>query len=224
MSEPPETLRSDEPTDRERWREERDRERQAWRRRREERRREREARRAEEREGRKERVLHTRISYRLSDDIRSVAEELRVPVSNLVRNVLEDVFSVAEVVGDNVGELVEDVVDEADRVAERLARRVRRHARGFRYEDEWREPEDRDEPAEGSRPESAAAAEAPSVPPEPPPPPPEFPDVLGWQPLVLNAPQRCAGCGRGLERGEEAYLGLAASGPAGAFLCRSCVP
>ncbi|MEN8181118.1 MAG: hypothetical protein ABFS46_01135, partial [Myxococcota bacterium] len=69
-------------------------------RRREERRREREALRAQRRRareerrrhGRKERVLHTRVSDRLADDIREVADELRVPVSNLVRNVLEDAF------------------------------------------------------------------------------------------------------------------------------------
>ena len=43
---------------------------------------------------RKERVLHTRISEDLADDIREIAEELRVPVSNIVRNVLEEAFSV----------------------------------------------------------------------------------------------------------------------------------
>jgi hypothetical protein len=38
---------------------------------------------------RKERVLHTRISQQLAEDIGRMAEDLRVPVSNLVRNVLE---------------------------------------------------------------------------------------------------------------------------------------
>ena len=53
-------------------------------------------RRAERRRGRKERVLHTRISEQLSDEIREAAEELRVPVSNLVRNVLEEAFGAVE--------------------------------------------------------------------------------------------------------------------------------
>jgi hypothetical protein len=178
---------------REEWRrerEERRREREAWR---EERRRAREERR---RDSRKERVLHTRVSDRLAEDIRSVADELRVPVSNLVRNVLEDVFSVVEVVTDNVGDLVEDVVGEADRAASDLARRVRSYARETR-------------PETGG----GAAAEAP-----------RFPEVLGWQPLILNAERDCADCGRRLERGEQALLGLTASGPGSTFLCRDCAP
>jgi hypothetical protein len=68
---------------------------------------------------RKQRVLHTRISQQLAEDIGRMAEDLRVPVSNLVRNVLEEVFSVVETVTDNVGELIEDVMDEAGRVRRR---------------------------------------------------------------------------------------------------------
>ena len=79
---------------------------------------------------RKERVLHTRISEQLDESLRVAADELRLPVSNLVRNVLEDVFNVVEAVTDNVGDLVEDLVDEADAVRDRLrGRRPRRHRR-----------------------------------------------------------------------------------------------
>ena len=70
---------------------------------------------------RKERVLHTRISQQLAEDIGRMADDLRVPVSNLVRNVLEEVFSVVETVSDNVGELIEGVMDEAERVRRRRA-------------------------------------------------------------------------------------------------------
>jgi hypothetical protein len=70
---------------------------------------------------RKERVLHTRISQQLAEDIGRMAEDLRVPVSNLVRNVLEEVFSVVETVTDNVGELIEGVMDDASRVRRRRA-------------------------------------------------------------------------------------------------------
>ena len=70
---------------------------------------------------RKERVLHTRISQQLAEDIGRMAEDLRVPVSNLVRNVLEEVFSVVETVTDNVGELIEGVMDEAGRARRRAA-------------------------------------------------------------------------------------------------------
>lgn len=71
-------------------------------------------------------MLHTRISADLAQDIYRVAEDLRIPVSNLVRNVLEDVFSVMESVTDNVGHLIEDVMDEAERVRERIERHRRR--------------------------------------------------------------------------------------------------
>jgi len=204
--------------------EEEKRRREEWKRQREERRREREAERAErraareERRARKERVLHTRVSDRLAEDIRTVADELRVPVSNLVRNVLEDAFSVMEVVSDNVGGLVEEVVDEADQAAERLARRARRYAEDYR-EAERRQrraseaaARERREPA----PDDFAERSTPDVP--------EFEDVLGWQPLVLNAERECAACSRRLVRGEQAFLGLTQSGPGSVVLCERCAP
>src|SRR5688572_23181356 len=42
---------------------------------------------------RKERVLHARIPAALEEQIKRLAEGLRVPVSNLVRNMLEDAIS-----------------------------------------------------------------------------------------------------------------------------------
>lgn len=196
--------------ERERVRETRRREREAWRA-------ERQRAREEWRASRKERVLHTRISDRLAGDIRMVADELRVPVSNLVRNVLEDVFSVVEVVSDNVGDLVEEVVDEADRVAQGLARRTRSAAREVREFDAERH---RDAADPDSEPDPQDRDAAPPARPDLP----EFPDVLGWQPLVLNATQTCACCGRGLVRGDRAFLGLTAGGPGTKYLCRYCAP
>jgi len=90
------------------------------------------------RRGRKERVLHTRVSDRLADDIRRMAEDLRVPASNLVRNVLEEVFEVVETVSDDVGELLEDVLEEAGGARSRISRargranHRRRRSRGSR--------------------------------------------------------------------------------------------
>jgi hypothetical protein len=144
------------------------------------------------RRDRKERVLHTRISDDLADDIRRVAEDLRVPVSNLVRNVLEEAFSVVETVTDNVGGLIEDVVEEAERARERM--RQRRSRSG--------QPE-----AEAAEP--PASAETP-------------PDVLGWQPLILNRSQRCSDCERSLEGGERAYVGVWETGLSPHFLCPDC--
>ncbi len=140
--------------------------------------------------GRKERVLHTRVSDALAEDIRRMAEDLRVPASNLVRNVLEEAFSMVEAVSENVGDLIEDVFDGADRARERIRRRHRRPLR-------------RKDPP---RPEAAT----------PPPERDEFSDVIGWQSLILNRPERCADCGEPLEGGQQAYFGLSVVGAAGA--------
>jgi hypothetical protein len=145
---------------------------------------------------RKERVLHTRISEPLAEEIRRMADDLRVPVSNLVRNVLEEAFSVVEAVTDNVGDWIEEVVEEAERAHERL--------RGRRAEGAW-------------------SADSP---PEPGPdarPPREFPDVIGWQPWVLERERTCSDCGEAVPRGARAFVGATPSGPADALLCRRCL-
>lgn len=54
---------------------------------------------AEERDqgsARKERVLHTRIPAVLEQELKRFADNLRVPVSNLVRTILEDALTVAD--------------------------------------------------------------------------------------------------------------------------------
>jgi len=142
---------------------------------------------------RKERVLHTRISEELAEDIRRIAEDLRVPVSNIVRNVLEEAFSVVERMTDDVGDLVEEVVDEAEAARERIAAR-RRHRE--RRRDRQREPRDAGGPGD---------------------------EVLGWQPLVLHRPQLCRLCGASLERGESAFVSLTGGGVGTDFACEACV-
>jgi hypothetical protein len=149
---------------------------------------------------RKERVLHTRISEPLAEDIRRMADDLRVPVSNLVRNVLEEAFAVVETVSENVGDLIEDVVDEAERTRERIRRQ---RGRGRR----------RPAAADASSPD-ADAARAPRR---------EHPEVLGWQPLIFNRAQVCSDCEEPIERGERGFVGMKASGLSDIHLCRDCV-
>jgi hypothetical protein len=149
---------------------------------------------------RKERVLHTRISEPLAEDIRRVAEDLRVPVSNLVRNVLEEAFAVVETVSENVGELIEDVVDEAERTRERIRR----------YSDRGRR---RSGPPDDRRREPTEARVSRE----------EYPEVLGWQPLIFNRPQLCSDCEEPIERGERGYVGMTADGMSSIHLCRDCV-
>ncbi len=157
---------------------------------------------------RKERVLHTRVSERLDDTLRNAADELRVPVSNLVRNVLEDAFMVVETVAENLGDLVDDVLEEAERVRGQWKRHSWREPR-LRH---WRRGESRWGHGQEAAPQDDASE-----------PPPEFPDVVGWQPLILNGVQACADCGRELRRGDRAFVGMAAGGPSSTWLCRECV-
>src|SRR6185369_13851071 len=44
----------------------------------------------------KERVLHTRVPAVLEKELKRFADNLRIPVSNLVRTILEDALSVAD--------------------------------------------------------------------------------------------------------------------------------
>jgi len=78
----------------------------------------------------KDRVLHTRIPESLEDAIKTKARRLRIPVSNLVRNVLEQTFQLVEdVVGDGL-----EIASTARRGAERVreaATRVRGQEAGI---------------------------------------------------------------------------------------------
>jgi hypothetical protein len=185
---------------------------------------------------RKERVLHTRISEQLSEDIRRFADDLRVPASNLVRNVLEEVFTMVDSVSGDVGEIMDDLVEEAEGVRERVGRHVRsrrsgrsrrRSRRGFGAETDVEDELRRDEAAEaqGQPGEAAAEESASEAPPTPQAPPAKelFPDVLGWQPLVLNQDMPCGRCDRALSAGESAFLGMTTGGMTETALCGRCV-
>jgi hypothetical protein len=148
---------------------------------------------------RKERILHTRISEDLAEDLRRVAEDLRVPVSNLVRNVLEEAFSVVETVTDNVGDLIEEVMDEAEAVRDRIRTRQRRQRRAGRR-------------AAEAGPQAEAAEPAPA----------RDDEVIGWQRLVLARPQRCAQCGILLGRGDPAFASVTPKGVGATWRCEDC--
>jgi hypothetical protein len=185
---------------------------------------------------RKERVLHTRISEQLSEDIR--------------RFVLEEVFTVVDGVSDDVSELFDDLLEEAEGVRERVRRQTtarsrsrgapRRHSTDVDVDPQ--EAADADVEAELRRDEATQALSGSGTPKSSAPGPsgrsagsshaePEsdrpaanelFPDVLGWQPLVLNRDFACGRCKRSLKAGESAFLGLAASGLTEIALCGRC--
>ena len=195
---------------------------------------------------RKERVLHTRISEQLSNDIRNFAADLRVPASNLVRNVLEEVFTVVDGVSGEIGDLFDDLIEEAEGVRERVREQatssMRRRHRGMgrrrsrsRGEDHAGHGIDRksDVEAELQRDEAAeqvgrTSANRPRTPDDAHPaearsPAAElFPDILGWQPLVLNRDFECGRCKRNLAAGDSAFLGLGEKGLTQTALCGRC--
>jgi len=84
--------------------------------------------------GKKERVLHTRVPAVLERELRRFADGLRVPVSNLVRTILEDAVKAADHATENVeGKLkraAEQLSEERERFGERMRRRASKEALG----------------------------------------------------------------------------------------------
>ena len=160
---------------------------------------------------RKERVLHTRISEQPAEDIRAIADDLRVPVSNLVRNVLEEAFDAVERVSGDVSNLMDDVLEEAELASQRYRR----------YRDRVR---DRAQ-ARAAEARTGAVVQESDRAPTYGPPKSEDPlaHVVAWQPVVLAAPRPCARTGRELRPGERAYLGLGDTGPLGIYVAGSAI-
>jgi hypothetical protein len=51
---------------------------------------------------RKARVIHTRVPVELEKELKRFADKMRIPVSNLIRTILEDALSMAETASENV--------------------------------------------------------------------------------------------------------------------------
>lgn len=85
---------------------------------------------AAETSSKKERVLHTRVPAVLERELKRLAESLRVPVSNLVRAVLEDAVSVADVASESVEARLKRFAKELEHERGRLKSRVARDPLG----------------------------------------------------------------------------------------------
>ena len=79
---------------------------------------------AEREAERKERVLHTRVPAVLERELKRVADNLRVPVSNLVRTILEDALSVADAASENVESRLKKAANSLEHERERLKKKV----------------------------------------------------------------------------------------------------
>ena len=73
---------------------------------------------------RKERVLHTRVPALLERELKRFAENLRVPVSNLVRAILEDAIVAADAAGESVEGRLKRAAAQIEHERERLKKRV----------------------------------------------------------------------------------------------------
>jgi hypothetical protein len=80
---------------------------------------------AAEASAKKERVLHTRVPAVLERELKRFAENLRIPVSNLVRAILEDAVSVADAATENVEARLKRAAQQLESERERLKRRVK---------------------------------------------------------------------------------------------------
>jgi hypothetical protein len=151
---------------------------------------------------RKERVLHTRVPAVLEQELKRLADGLRVPVSNVVRTILEDAISTIDSVGRAAEGELRDVAERLHKQREKL-----RWRGGRKADDGGASP-----PPERGGTESAAAAVAP------------LGGVIGFQPLLLAQGGTCALCGRALARGDRGFLAIRdAPGPR-TIVGRECLP
>jgi hypothetical protein len=74
----------------------------------------------------KERVLHTRVPAVLEAELKRLADNIRVPVSNLVRTILEDAVSVADRASESVERELRTVAQRVGDEREKLRRAVAR--------------------------------------------------------------------------------------------------
>ncbi|HJZ87147.1 MAG TPA: hypothetical protein VKN99_18365 [Polyangia bacterium] len=147
-----------------------------------------------DRDDRKERVIHARIPASLEAEIKRLADGLRIPVSNLVRNILQDTVAMVDGMHENVEGAITRLRSSLGRLESRVEKAVR--------------------PA-------AASPRPPAGPPEPRNP---LADVFGWQEIVLNQDARCAKCELILTKGFSAFFGLTGRPDDRIFACARCVP
>lgn len=144
---------------------------------------------------RKDKVIQTRVPRDLESSLKEAAERERVPVSQLIRNVLEDSFDLVESVVADSSQLVENVTRDARRIAESAA--------GAR--------KDGDEPFV---PASQDGEQAQSL----------MEAVDAWQDVIVNKPGHCVQCGAAVQRGSRAFRGLTTDpGVPVVWLCGDCI-
>lgn len=167
---------------------------------------------ADDARDRKERVLHTRVPGVLEDELKRLAGALRVPVSNVVRAILEDAVDAADLVTRRTeGELrgwTERLAGERQKLRERVSPMRVRSTRPAH------DPTGADQiAADAARERNTAPATTSPL-----------DGVLGFQALLLATGATCAVCARALPAGEEAFLGIRDGAGPRVILGRECLP
>lgn len=162
---------------------------------------------------RKDRLIQTRVPESLESALKDEATRRRLPVSQLVRNILEDTLEIVGGVVDGVDAIVQESIQMGRQVGQGVGQGVAR-ARGLHS----RGAASVVEPAE---PVAPAAAPAPPV---------SVPDaallddVFAWNEVVPNKAAACSRCGVGLPAGRTAFVGLRDDPSRGrAWSCADCV-
>jgi hypothetical protein len=143
---------------------------------------------------RKERVLHTRVPAVLEDELKRLATALRMPVSNVVRAILEDAVEAVEVVGARAEGELQGIAHRIHEQRESLRRAVQ-------------------------GPPAAPKAATPAAPSADP-----LAGVIGFQRLRLVSPSKCAICGTALARGDVGYRAVRDDDRPKVMLCSTCTP
>lgn len=171
----------------------------------------------EERAARKERVLHTRVPAVLEDELKKLATNLKMPVSNVVRAILEDALEAVEVVGSRAEDELKGFTHRLSEQRDALRRgatqavreasaTVERASKEARAEVAKRAPVVVTQAVKSTCPETA----------------PDLDAVIGFQRLTLRAEAVCTVCGLTLPKGSEACRGVREDGGARVLLGPSC--
>lgn len=167
----------------------------------------------EERAARKERVLHTRVPAVLEDELKKLATNLKMPVSNVVRAILEDALEAVEVVGSRAEDELKGFThrlseqrDALRRGASQAVREASATVERASKEATKRAPAVAFEVAKSTCPDAA----------------PDLDAVIGFQRLTLRAEALCTVCGITLPKGSEACRGVREDGGARVLLGPSC--
>ncbi len=153
------------------------------------------AKKAKKKAQRKERVLHTRIPAVLETELKRTAKGLRVPVSNLVRTILEDAVSAAQAVG-------RAAEDELRGAADRLGHERDKWTAGASAAGEAVGKATAEPPADKEEDAKDIEAEASKKEKDP------LEGVIGFQPIVLAGETRWSGCGAVRCPGGRALIGV----------------